>query len=325
MGTFTPKSSTGTLPGIEGVQLPGSFRGKVEQQVDAITGSANKVISGVVDSSFGILRSFLPQNAQAYPGTGADKAPVVVGEDGDGTGTPMTAKPGQGFGLLRRETGFSIASIAASLPVPGIASSSRSKTQIGEEGQQLVTVSSRPGSTKSIRSTKGAGFDGMDTDGEGDEDDEIQSEDEGSNEESDENEESGSSASEEEKSEMSDSMDIPSIHVNSPAHPYASSSSSVARNASASAGSFGTDTRSIRSFESMMSDNTKRQKEKKLKALAKADEKERKKEQRKAKAKAKEGRNVSVFASEGLAAPRKSLTDRLASVGALASGVKVHI
>jgi hypothetical protein len=36
-----------------------SLRGRVEQQVDGIAGSANKVISGVLDMSFGILCSFL--------------------------------------------------------------------------------------------------------------------------------------------------------------------------------------------------------------------------------------------------------------------------
>ena len=34
----------------------GSLRDRVEQQVDAIAGSVNKVISGVVGSSFGVLR-----------------------------------------------------------------------------------------------------------------------------------------------------------------------------------------------------------------------------------------------------------------------------
>jgi hypothetical protein len=39
-------------------------RGRVEQQVDAIAGSANKVLAGVMDTSFG-MKSFLPgQEAQ---------------------------------------------------------------------------------------------------------------------------------------------------------------------------------------------------------------------------------------------------------------------
>ncbi|KAJ3008561.1 hypothetical protein NUW54_g3105 [Trametes sanguinea] len=37
-----------------------SLRGRVEQQVDALAGSANKVLTGVVDTSFGVLRALLP-------------------------------------------------------------------------------------------------------------------------------------------------------------------------------------------------------------------------------------------------------------------------
>ena len=49
------------------------------------------------------------------------------------------------FGLLRRDTHFSIASIAASLP-------GRSKSVQGEEaGQQMIDVPSRPGSSRSVR------------------------------------------------------------------------------------------------------------------------------------------------------------------------------
>lgn len=51
-----------------------------------------------------------------------------------------------GFGLLRRDTGFSIASIAASLP------GAVGRTKKDEEsGQQMVEVPSRPGSSRSIR------------------------------------------------------------------------------------------------------------------------------------------------------------------------------
>lgn len=102
--------------------------------MDALAGSANKVLLGVVDTSFGVLRSFLP-----IPGSTNE------------AGTPQHEIPSQapwnavrpGFGLLRRESGFSIASIAASLP------GSKAKSLLGEEsGQQLVSVS-RPASIKS--------------------------------------------------------------------------------------------------------------------------------------------------------------------------------
>ena len=109
------------------------LRGRVGQQVDAITDSANKVITGVVDSSFGILRSLMP--AAGPSATGATSAP----------GTPVLGNLRPGFGLLRRESGFSIASLAASLPITG---RSRSNTATEEAGQQLLTVS-RPSSVRS--------------------------------------------------------------------------------------------------------------------------------------------------------------------------------
>ena len=68
-----------------------------------------------------------------------------------GTPTSMAhGLKGQGFGLLRRESGFSIASLAASLP---IAVRPRSNTGGEEAGQQLITVS-RANSLKSRSSAK---------------------------------------------------------------------------------------------------------------------------------------------------------------------------
>ncbi|KAJ3575780.1 hypothetical protein NP233_g865 [Leucocoprinus birnbaumii] len=344
--TLTPKSTSGAslLPEGErgGIQIPGAsffLRGKMEQQVDAIAGSANKVISGVVDSSFGILRSFLPQNqTQSHLDTDAAAMSVSVesssgGVLGDG-GTPTTAKPGQGgFGLLKRETGvFSIASIAASIPA---ISSRGSNKQQGEEGQQLIAVSSRPGSIRSFRSGKAVdGGEDEEDEGESEEDEDEEdeeSEDEDEDGQSESGDETGSEEDGASESEQRDGgVDIPGIQVNSQ-HPYGASNSSVAKNASASAGSFGGDSRSIRSFESMLSDSKKRrQREKKLKKLAKESEKEKRKEKKKARAKERErergkagaGKNVSVSANKVSSAPRKSLTDRLASVGALAGTVK---
>ena len=122
----------------------GGLRGRVEQQVDAIADSANKVISGVVDSSFGILRSFMP----------AGNNPGALSPSGRTTpntpGSISASLPKPGFGLLRRESGFSIASLAASLPITG---RSRANTTTEESGQQLVTVS-RPSSIRSRSSLK---------------------------------------------------------------------------------------------------------------------------------------------------------------------------
>ncbi|KAI0796140.1 hypothetical protein C8Q75DRAFT_745384 [Abortiporus biennis] len=123
------------------LSVQASLRGRVEQQVDALAGSANKVFSGVVDSSFGVFRALLP-------GTPNPNAPTES-NSGAGAGTSSdaqdtTTRPG--FGLLRRDTGFSIASLAASLP----GAVGRAKKD-EESGQQLMEVPSRPGSSRSIR------------------------------------------------------------------------------------------------------------------------------------------------------------------------------
>ena len=109
------------------------LRGRVEQQVDAIAGSANKVLSGVVDTSFGVLRAFLPggHHEQNVP-----QPPEVA-----------TQEPKPGFGLLGRDTGFSIATLAASLPIAR-QRSNQSNTTADESGQQMMDVS-RPNSRMS--------------------------------------------------------------------------------------------------------------------------------------------------------------------------------
>lgn len=114
----------------------------MEQQVDLLTGSANKVFSGVVDSSFGVLRSFLPS------GVDAAAAPAQVSPTESQSAAPWNGvRPA--FGLLRRESGFSIASL-----VPGGRDRSRSvhtnHPAIEEGGQQMIEVSSRPGSRHSV-------------------------------------------------------------------------------------------------------------------------------------------------------------------------------
>ncbi|KAF8877910.1 hypothetical protein BD779DRAFT_1556262 [Infundibulicybe gibba] len=139
----------------------GSLRGRVEQQVDAIAGSANKVITGVVDSSFGILRSLLPNTSPAAAG-----GETVVGP----------VRPG--LGLLRRESGFSIANIAAALPMPGVG---KAKTNGEEVGQQLLVVS-RPGSVRSSGQLDGENSDGSEDDAEDESDDESADEDDGDDE-----------------------------------------------------------------------------------------------------------------------------------------------
>lgn len=149
--------------------LPGSLRGRVEQQVDAIAGSANKVITGVVDSSFGILRSFLPNSPD----------PITPAVDGLQSTAPWNSvRPG--FGLLRRESGFSIANIAASLPIPGGRGVAKPIHHVEEGGQPLVTVS-RPGSVKSLSIKTKVGEEDLSSEGSGEErgEEEVAAEEEG--------------------------------------------------------------------------------------------------------------------------------------------------
>lgn len=119
------------------------LRGRVEQQVDAIAGSANKVftgVTGVVDTGFGVLRSLLPMHNDAnnnpdHPVSDTESAPWNA------------SRPG--FGLLRRQSGFSIASIAASLPGRERSRSMASTHRGEEDGQEMVE--SRPGSIRSLK------------------------------------------------------------------------------------------------------------------------------------------------------------------------------
>jgi hypothetical protein len=126
--------------------VPAGLRGRVEQQVDALAGSANKVLSAAVDSSFGMLRAILPA-----PGIG-DGGALTPTPSAEQAAAPWnTMRPA--FGLLRRESGFSIASLAASLP--GAVTRSRSfredreRDPLSDAGRPLVEVSSRPASRAS--------------------------------------------------------------------------------------------------------------------------------------------------------------------------------
>jgi hypothetical protein len=140
--------------GGRGVEV--GLRGRVEQQVDAIAGSANKVLAGVMDTSFGMLKSLLPgQEAQvsgvnSTVGSATVSAATAVPAT---TTTTINATTGSApwnvvrpnFGLLRHESGFSIASIAASLPQAITSRKLGSRGDHREGGQQMVTAStSRP-------------------------------------------------------------------------------------------------------------------------------------------------------------------------------------
>lgn len=148
------------LPPDAPVDVPGSLRGRVEQGVDVIAGSANKVISGVVDSSFGVLRSFLPS---APTSTSAPTSASTLTSTFVSAPTTETSDARWNMGLLRRESGFSIASL-----VPG-----RKGDGKAEDGQrELVEVSSRPGSIRSIYVNEDAGVGGTEDESEESDDDE---------------------------------------------------------------------------------------------------------------------------------------------------------
>ncbi|KAJ7121022.1 hypothetical protein C8R44DRAFT_853344 [Mycena epipterygia] len=130
--------------------------GVLRRQVDTLADSAGRVltgVTGVVDSSFGMLRQFLPRTGSPLPVTPAldsnqGAAPWNFPHVGSAT------RPG--FGLLRRETGFSIG---------GISIGGRSEEKRREEELREV---SRPGSLRSARSIRGAGAETGSDDGESD-------------------------------------------------------------------------------------------------------------------------------------------------------------
>lgn len=132
-GTSPPPTATGF-----GSDAAMRLRGRVEQRVDAIAGSANKVLSGVVDSSFGVLRALLPGGHQEQSTPQPPQVP--------------TQEPKPGFNLLKRETGFSIATLAASLPIAR--QRSNQSNTADESGQQMMDVS-RPNSRTSKHSKMG--------------------------------------------------------------------------------------------------------------------------------------------------------------------------
>lgn len=119
------------------------LRGRVEQQVGELTDTANKVISGVFDSSFGALRGLIAAAAHENPTIPASPAADPVQQQ-----APWNYHRA-GFGLLKRGSGFSITSVASSLPTlqRQISTPSR-KPNPDESGQMLVEVTSQPGSIR---------------------------------------------------------------------------------------------------------------------------------------------------------------------------------
>ncbi|KDN42763.1 hypothetical protein RSAG8_06517, partial [Rhizoctonia solani AG-8 WAC10335] len=105
------------------------LRGKVNQVGEMAGSAAGKVILGVMDTSMLALKGLL--GTDTNPDSDSDQRP--------------------GFGLLRRGTGFSIANVTASLPAVGRGTPRADPDVIPQEGQQLLEVSSRPGSLRSVQ------------------------------------------------------------------------------------------------------------------------------------------------------------------------------
>ncbi|KAF7342115.1 VPS9 domain-containing protein [Mycena venus] len=148
--------SSPKTPTLGPLSLVEDGTGLLRRQVDTLAGGAGRVINGVtgvVDSSFGMLRQFLP---------GTSPQPVTPALDSNQGAAPWNfphvARPG--FGLLRRETGFSIG---------GISIGGRSAA---DEKEKELRVVSRPGSVRGeAGSDEGEEDEGEGESGEDDEED----------------------------------------------------------------------------------------------------------------------------------------------------------
>ena len=147
-GALRPWLSPVGLSPILGMQEGGGgvkvgLRGRAEQQVDAIAGSVNKVLAGVMDMSFGMLKSLLPAQEAQVSGVNSTVGSTTV--PAAATATTLNATTGSvpwnvvrpNFGLLRCENGFSIASIAALLPQAITSRKPGSGGDNPDDGQQM--------------------------------------------------------------------------------------------------------------------------------------------------------------------------------------------
>ena len=156
------------------------LRGRVNQQVEELAGSANKVFTDVVDSSFTALKGLLSANNANEDGT----AVINAAEKQSPTNSQIAeAAPWNyqrpGFGLLRRGTEFTLASVTSTLPALHRVTTggSRRGANAEEGGQMLLEVPSRPGSVK-VGYESGESDEGTD---EGSDDEESEAHSEGEN------------------------------------------------------------------------------------------------------------------------------------------------
>ncbi|KAJ7076454.1 hypothetical protein B0H15DRAFT_594689 [Mycena belliarum] len=135
---LTPIPIARNSPKVPAMSLVADGTGVLRRQVDTLADSAGRVftgVTGVVDSSFGMLRQLLPGTGTGSP------LPVTPALDSNSGAAPWNfphvgnmTRPG--FGLLRRETGFSIG---------GISIGGRAEEKRAEEELREV---SRPGSLR---------------------------------------------------------------------------------------------------------------------------------------------------------------------------------
>ena len=114
-------------------------------------GSVNKVLAGVMDTLFGMLKSLLPVQEAQVSGVNSTVGSTTVPATATSatTATTLNATTGStpwnvvrpNFGLLQCKSGFSIMSIAASLPQAITSCKLGSRGDNPEDVQQMVTVS----------------------------------------------------------------------------------------------------------------------------------------------------------------------------------------
>ncbi|KAJ7165105.1 hypothetical protein C8R46DRAFT_304496 [Mycena filopes] len=135
---LTPIPLARTSPKTPAMTLVEDSTGALRRQVDTLADSAGRVlngVTGVVDSSFGMLRQFLPGQSPMPVTPALDSAQVAAPWN-----FPHVAVTRPGFGLLRRETGFSIG---------GISIGGRPMTEERRKEEELREVS-RPSSVRGV-------------------------------------------------------------------------------------------------------------------------------------------------------------------------------
>ncbi|KAJ3743541.1 hypothetical protein DFH05DRAFT_1226386 [Lentinula detonsa] len=310
---YSATSKDGSSPTTPVLSSSFTLRNRVEQQASALSSSANKVLtgmSGVMDSSIGGFGGlFKSMNVNlSLPGS----LPSGFGFGGEESSGPVTPAPSSAQAAApwnhphlqsqtttnsretidRKESGFSIKSLKLpSMPnmpaIPNIPTLTRSNTPGPGDSREKEMVSvSRPGSVRSMRSTRSRKSDVGSLFGEESTEEDDESEDMAEDEDENEDE---SGADEENDEEMDGDSLHPPFQDDDNDESDVSDSRPI-------------DTRSIKSFESMMNDGKRRGKVKSANKGATVASKEKRKP------------NTLNTVAGAAGAARKSLSDRLAKV-----------